>query len=90
MVIGFIEGPIRELQNRLCSIFLARGKAIAVEFEKQDAHYEASTLVAIDERVIAHNTCRIGRRHIDHVRALGIGILLLRAGQCRLQQPPIA
>jgi hypothetical protein len=31
-VIRFIEGAGRELQNRLCGIFLARDKAIAVEF----------------------------------------------------------
>ena len=32
-VICFIEGAVRELQNRLRAIFLARDKAIAVEFE---------------------------------------------------------
>jgi hypothetical protein len=47
----FIEGTGRELQNRLCGIFLARDKAIAVEFEKQDTDYKAGTLVAIKERL---------------------------------------
>ena len=40
----FVEGAVRELQNRSCGIFLARDKAIAVEFEKQDADYEAVRL----------------------------------------------
>jgi hypothetical protein len=55
-VIRFIEGAGGELQNRLCGIFLACDKAIAVEFEKQDADYEARTLVAIEERVVAQDT----------------------------------
>jgi len=35
-VVRFIERAGSELQNRLCGIFLARDKAVAVEFEKQD------------------------------------------------------
>jgi YD repeat-containing protein len=89
-VIRFIHSAGRKLQNRLCGIFLACDKAIAVEFEKQDADHEARTLVAIKERVVAHNTRRIGRRHVDDVSGLCIGMLLLGTGQRGLQQPAIA
>jgi hypothetical protein len=89
-VIRFIHSARREPQNRLRCILLACDKAIAVEFEKQDAGHEARTLVAIKERVVTHDTCRVGRRHIDDVSGLGIGMLLLRTSQGGLQQPTIA
>ena len=67
-------------------IFLACDKAITVEFKKQNADYEAGSLVAIDERVIADNSCRIGRCHIDDAGCLRISGYLPRPRKRGLQQ----
>ena len=46
--------------------------------------------VAIDERVIAHEAHRIGRRQIEQVGCIHIGMNLLRPGKGGLEQAAVA
>ena len=62
------------------------GEASAVEFEEQDANHETGALVAIDERMVAHDACRIGCCQVEEVGRIGIGVKLLRASKRGIQQ----
>src|SRR5579863_7662372 len=67
----FLQIASRQFQNCLCRIFLTRGEAVAVEFEKQNSHYKACALVAINKLTILNDTGRISGRHVDEIRRLG-------------------
>lgn len=84
-IAGFIQVPGRQSQDRLCSVFLAGGEKIAIEFEKQDTHHKAGALIAIHERTAAHDASRIGGGHVYDIGRLGIGEMLLRQGQRGLE-----
>src|SRR5712691_4394138 len=91
-IAGLIEGSGRKLQNGLCRAFLAGGKTVAVQFQKQDSNNEAGPLVAIDEGMIARDARRVGCRRFDEESSVrffvsppidvrGMSEVLLWAGQ---------
>jgi hypothetical protein len=57
----FVEIPARQLQDHLRRVFLASVEAKTVEFEKQDSHHKSRALVAIYERMVAHDAPRIAQ-----------------------------
>ncbi len=85
-ITGLIQRTRRQFQNGLGRIGLARREAVAIEFEKQNPDDKAGALVAVDERVIAHDARRISRRLIEQVGCIRIGLNLLRPGEGGLQQ----
>ena len=85
-----IERAAGETQDGLGGILLACYEDEAVELKEKDARNKTSPLVAVDERMVADDARRIERRHLNHVRMLGIGMMLAGSGQSRLQKTFIA
>jgi hypothetical protein len=63
---------------------------VPVHFEKQGTDEKAGTLVSIDEGVVADNAGGISSSHAYDVRAIAIGVKLLRPGEGGFQQSFIA
>ena len=66
----FVEVPACQLQDHLGCVFLASVEAITVEFEKQHSHHKSRALVAIYERMVAHDAPRIRGSPVDNVGRL--------------------
>src|ERR1700691_2460881 len=76
-----VEVPARQLQENLRCVSLASGEAITVDLETQHPHHKPRPLVAIYERMVAHDAPGIRGGHLDNVGRLGIGEVLLRPSQ---------
>jgi hypothetical protein len=61
-----------------------------VKFEEQNADYETGSLIAVNERMVADDTGCVKSGHADEVGSVGIGVVLARASQGRLQEPSVA
>ena len=55
-VTTFIERACGQGHDSLGSVFLAGFECEAVEFEEKDADHKSRPLVAIDKRMVAHNS----------------------------------
>lgn len=85
-VARFVERPGGQRQDGLSRFRFGCGEASTVEFEEQDADDKTGALVTIDERMIAHDACRIRRRQVEEAGRIGIGVKLLRASEHGIQQ----
>jgi len=89
-VCGLIERARRKAQNRLGCVLLACNESEAVEFQEQDTDYKSRSLVAIDKGMVADKAAGIKGSDLDHVRGVGISVVLEGARQSGLQKPFIA
>src|SRR5277367_1176186 len=80
----FIHRAGSEFKDGLGRRFLARREAIAIEFEKEYADNKTRTLIAIDERVILHNTGCVLSRKLDYIVAL-VGEMVQRPAECGVE-----
>jgi len=85
-----VERAARKTENSLSGILLGSHKYEAVELQENDADDKTSRLVTIHEGVVADDTRRIERRHLNHIRMLNTGMMLAGPSQSRLQKPLIA
>ncbi len=86
-------GNIARLIERSCSkaeyslrgILFAGLEVEAIEFQEEHADHETSSLVAIDEGMVANYARCVEGRHFNNVGGVGIGIVLSWPRQGRLQ-----
>ncbi len=79
-----VERAAREAQDGLRGMLLAGHEAESVELKEEDACNKTSPLVAVHERMVADNARSIESCHRNHVRMLGIGMMLAGSSQSRL------
>lgn len=70
--------------------FLAGLEHIAVQFKKQHSHHEPGPFIAVDERAVTDNPRCIQSGKVDHVRSIGVRIVLARTGKRGVQEAVIA
>ncbi len=89
-VCRLIERAARKAEDGLSGTFLTRPEDEPVELKDKNARDKTSTLVAVNEGMVADDACRIEHRHLNQVRLLGIGMVLEGASQSGLQKAFIA
>ena len=89
-VCRLIKRAARETKDGLGGILLACHEDEPVELKEKNARDKTSALVAVNEGMVADDARRIEHRHLNHVRPAGIGMVLERASQSRLQKAFIA
>src|ERR1700726_4598821 len=80
----FVHRAGSEFKDGLGRRFLARREAIAIKFEKEYADNKTCTLIAIDERVILHDTGSVLSCKLDNTGAL-IRELIHRPAECGVE-----
>lgn len=78
-VTSFIERARRQSHDRLRRILLLGPELEAVEFQEENADHKSRPLVAIDKRMVADDARSVQGGHFDHVRSLGICMVLAGA-----------
>jgi len=89
-VCSFVEGACRKVQDGLSSVFLVCIEVEAVKFEEQHTDNKTSSLVAVDERMVADNTGCVKGGHCDDVGNVGVGMVLAGTSKSGLEQFSIA
>jgi hypothetical protein len=74
----------------LSRILLGCEESEAIEFQEQDTDYKSRSLVAVDKRMVADKAGGIKGSHLDHVRGVGICVVLAGARKSGSQKPFIA
>ncbi len=82
---GFINSAGRQLKDGLCGGFLAGHEPITIELEKQHTDHKAAAFVAINERMIRYDACRVLGGKFNNVRA-GVRDMIQWPSQSRLKQ----
>ena len=86
----FVELARSQAQHRLGRIRFTCSESIAIQFEEQNAHDEAGSLVAIEERMIANDARRVCRCHMDFIGLRSVGPYLLCPRQSGFEQAVVA
>ncbi len=85
-----IEFPGSQFPYSVGCVFFVRGEAKAVEFEEENPNNKTGALVAIHERMVAHDASRICGGKAHEVGRLSVSLVLLRPSESRMQESLVA
>ncbi len=77
---------LRKIQHCPRSLFLASHKHKPIKFQKQNTGHETSSFVAIDKRMISHNSGGVNGGQLNDAVRIGVEEMLPRSGQGRFEK----
>ena len=70
----FVECAGGQFYNSLSRGILRSNEVITIQLEKQNTDHESCALVTIEEWMIAEDTSRVCRRHVDEIGIIRVGV----------------